>query len=417
MSEQVVVVAQSFAPVGGSHATRVDALSRELGSRFVTRGIAPQMGARYPQLTDALPRIPLTRTYPGPLHALAHGTDWTDSRDDLERSRVTPGASVKASSTLTLRSLGMRLFRALEVVDSYFEWIPFLASAVRRAAEPGVVFVSMSMPNSTHVGTLLGLRGRSNWWIADFADPWTLNASQPVSGIRGWIERLLERRVVRRANEITFVTQVTLDAYSSAYPHARSKMKLARMGYEAADAEVEARDFSSRPVVFYGGALPKENRDPALLLEAVRLVPHVEFRFSGASVEQVIEHYGGDVPKNVRFDEWLGHTAFCETVKGADACLILGNANPQQVPGKVYQLLGLAQRILYIPRLAPGDDEARQTMGDQVHVLTGESVSAMSNAIETALASPPRAAEEPSPFTWAVVLSPIVESIARSLGD
>lgn len=412
MSERVVVVAQSFAPVGGSHATRVDALTRELEGRFDTRGIAPKIGARYPQLTDASPRVPVLRTYPGPFHAVAHGTDPTEGNEHAE---ATERARARPSAVLRLRSLGMRLFRALEVVDSYFDWIPFLARAVRGAAKPGVVFVSMSMPNSAHVGTLLGLRRRSNWWIADFADPWTLNASQPVSGIRGLIERALERRVVRRANEITFVTRATLDAYLSAYPHARAKMKLVTMGYDPADARAQPRDFSSRPVVFYGGALPTENRDPALLLDAVRLIPQVEFRFSGASVEQVIDHFGDDMPKNVLLEAWLGHSAFCATVRGADACLILGNANPQQVPGKVYQLLGMAQRILYVPRLPATDDEARQAMDGQAEVLPVESASAMAEAIVAALAAPPRELGPSSRFAWPIVLTPIVESIGSSL--
>lgn len=407
-SSRVYVVAQSYPPVGGSHATRVAAVVPRLSCGAQVVGVAPDIGGGYPNRSggDRLP-VKIVRTFPGVGHAVAHGRATTTARGGISDSSEPSGGWLRAVRVTGLVSF---LFRAVQVVDSYFDWIPHLARTVRRSVRPGDVVLSMSMPHSAHVGVLLGLRGRDNHWVVDMADPWTLDRSRPRLGWKLAMERWLEHRVLRRANAIHFVTERMLLDYRECFPQYADKMKLSRMGYEAKDQCVPAKDFSNRPVVFYGGNLPAENRDATVLLAVIEELSWVSFIFAGGAVEVVRRYFADQVPKNVQLMRWLGHEEYCGFVRGADACIIFGNQNPQQVPGKVYQLAGLAQRVLYFPRMPAAEDEALVCLGANTHVFGRMSGEELAREITEALVSPKRSSDHET-YTWDRTLGPLLADV------
>lgn len=393
---RLVVVAQSFPPVGGSHATRTAALCKGLTRRFDVVGVGPRIGRAYPNLdysTDL--GIDVVRSFPGLAHHVAHGMGRGSNPSSAERRS-------RGSAFKRVLRVFVKAYRALEVVDSYFDWVPHLAQAVRRETKNRhTVVLSLSMPNSVHVATWLGLLGRSNTWIADFADPWTLDASRQQIGVRRRFEDWLEGLILRRANRITFVTERTARDYVTRYPFLTAKVDVVRMGFDRDDERVEPMRFD-RPTIFYGGALPPENRDPSNLLACIGAFPTVDFIFAGPCVRTVTEHYSGSVPENVRRVPWLNHKEYVAHVKGAELCLILGNSNAQQVPGKVYHSLRFARRVLYVARLPEADDEARRILGVRA-IVANDSVQAISDAIERGLVSREAGKACGEGFSWLAI--------------
>jgi hypothetical protein len=357
----VILVAQALSPVGGSHETRVHHLVLEvLGRGGEAAVIAPAIGARYPQRQPEreYPGVRVRRTFPGLVHAVAHG-----HRHEVASRPAAPAAApgaapgAAASFRAALLAAVTRGYEAVAVPDSYMDWVPHAALALLGELRPGAVVVSSAMPNSAHVAVLAARAVRSFRWIADFGDPWNLDRSRPRRGLRLAIDARLERAVIERCDAATFTTEATLGDYRAAYPAHAHKMHLVRMGYDPLDAAV-AGPAPVRRRVFYGGSVGPENRSIAELLEAARLLPDVEFAFAGSCVPVVERHYGPNRPANVTLEPWLAHREYVAFARGSGVNVVLGNRNPQQVPGKVYQLIGLSNRVLYVAELEADRDEA-----------------------------------------------------------
>ena len=311
-----------------------------------------------------------------------------------------------------MKTFVLNTYRRCEVVDSYMDWIAPLARKVRLLINPWDTVVSTSMPNSAHVGTLIGLFRRSNYWIADFGDPWILNASQPRKGIRLVLENFLESRVVERADLVTFTTERTRRDYAERYPAHRSKFAVARMGH---DPVLVSGDTSSTNEIFYGGALQADNRDASAVLRAIPQHPTWQFVFAGVGTSVVRDFYGDELPSNVTLSPWLNHPEYVQAASRAHACLVFGNSNPQQIPGKVYQLMPVAQRILYVQGMPTEDDEALTLEGLDA-VLVQPTQASVEHAISNLGSTPTRQARgESSSYTWEAVMRPLREAVAAQV--
>lgn len=403
---RLLMVAQSFPPVGGSHATRTSAFATRLSSEFRTVGLAPTIGDDYPHRDEkACVPILVMRTFPGLGHKVAHGNVSGDNH------KVTP----KSFNFLTptrrrLLLLAALLYRKVEIVDSYFDWIPHLASRVRDATkDPNTVVLSMSMPNSVHVGTWLGLFGRRNPWIVDVADPWSLDASRARGRWRHRVESWLESRILRRADAVLFVTQATAADYVRAMPWLEPKVHVVRMGYWESDNAVEPKSFD-RTTVFYAGSLPSENRDALPFLDTISDFGDVRFMFAGPCTTIVRDHFADHLPRNVRLVPWLSHDEFVSYLRGADVSVIIGNTNPQQVPGKVYQNIGLANRILYISALPTDLDESLELLQGRAVSCSNDPVD-VKRGIREALAAGTALANGRTAYSWEVVSDQVVNVV------
>lgn len=415
---RVLLVAQCHPPVGGSHATRVQALTRclvEAPANVV--GIAPAIGSRYPNRDDsAVEAAPIIRTSPGIAHAMAHGSTHVSGDDARHRPRpmteempATRHASLGRVHTLRARVVAGALaaYRRIEVIDSYMDWIPPLATTLRRTIADGDVVVSTAMPNSTHVATLIALRGRANRWCADFGDPWTLNASQPRGRARAGIERFLEGAVMRRADLVTFTTARTMADYAARYPRQADRFAVARMGNEGrTEATVP---YDSRRI-FYGGALQADNRDATAVLKSIADFPEWEFVFAGAGCAQVEAHFGSALPTNVSLIPWLDHDDYVRMASESYACLVFGNRNGQQIPGKIYQLLPIARRVLYIAGMPAAEDEALTLDGFDPLVVQPTPAD-IAHALTMLDELPERDLARTGTYLWSATLAPVVDAV------
>jgi hypothetical protein len=408
--KRILLIAQAFPPVGGSHVSRVVALQQSLSRRFNVTGMSIKIGRKYPVIDDSVSLvIPVIRIYPGLMHRISHGS--------FDINQVESESSANYNSTKTKSNITMNLFytylntlvKRFEVVDSYSDWILHLYLGIRRSITKETILVSSSMPNSVHVATLISLLGRNNFWWADFGDPWTLNVSLPRHGIRKYIEKMLEKFIVRRANLITFTTKTTLSDYVDHYPEFSTKMKLFRMGYNTEDDIYPSIDIS-KDSVYYGGSLPKENRDSREFIKTILRMKNVTFIFSGQSTEAIRDLFKENIPSNVRLLTWLNHGEFISYLKSSTVCVIFGNSNYQQVPGKIYHYAAYARNILYISAMDAENDESLELLGDRCEVAFNDSLS-IEIKINKLLEESKFHINDTKHLTWAYALDPLVELI------
>lgn len=161
-----------------------------------------------------------------------------DMFGDIERL-ANLGRNVKVNFTHTLdpwlwlkdkkpRNIGLRairsvLMRIFSFPDHMFLWVPFAVKKgleVCRMEKIDAIY-STSPPHSTHLSAQILSMLTGKPWVADFRDPWTLNAYRD----KGWIEqgllkieRVLEKSVLRNASLILANTKANRRNLLEAFP-------------------------------------------------------------------------------------------------------------------------------------------------------------------------------------------------------
>lgn len=403
-------VTQAYPPVAGSHVTRAVAIANALTEVAPTTVVTIRVGKGYPQRSEVanMPKASVIRTSPGLVHELAHGASAVSSGsgNSTRRSRV------RSKIMSYVKKAAISSYRRVTVIDAYFDWIPPLRQELRNRISETDVIVSTSMPNSAHVGVLLALRGRRNQWIADFGDPWTLDRSAPRRAPRRWIEGMFEKAVVGRADHLLFTTEATKADYAKAYPRASDRMNVMRMGFDPADDAIPAATLPG-VTVFYGGSLPANNRSASEFLNVAARRKDITFIFAGACVAEVRSAFvASGVPRNVECIDWLSHPDFVGYVRGASVSVVVGNSNPQQIPGKVYQYSAFAPRILYIRGMPQGADEGAALLSGAI-VSCENREEDIDRALSTVLELPPASLPRDARLAWPEVVSPLSTAISE----
>lgn len=248
-----------------------------------------------------------------------------------------------------------RLARVVVPDTTLATWLPLLLPAALRLAhrQRFDCVVTTSGPESVHLAGLALARRMA--WIADLRDGWGFETlhSWPT-GLQARLDEALERRVARRADLMTAVSDpLTEDLRTRLGADAHTVTN----GYDP--DEVPPRTGSSphlradRFSVVHTGRMASSQRSPAAVLEAVRAlrasVP-VEVVFAGPLTPEeraLIEapdlagsvSHAGNLPR----DEALG------LQREADALLLLTAGNRRgEATGKLFEYLGAERPILVL---------------------------------------------------------------------
>jgi hypothetical protein len=102
-------------------------------------------------------------------------------------------------------------------------WIPFAVKTglkICRHTQIDAIYTT-SPPHSTHLAGLILSRLRNKPWVADFRDPWTLNAYRGKGFLDDTlfkIERIMEKAVLEKASIILANTKANRDNLLKAFP-------------------------------------------------------------------------------------------------------------------------------------------------------------------------------------------------------
>jgi glycosyltransferase involved in cell wall biosynthesis len=164
----------------------------------------------------------------------------------------------------------------LMLPDIHFPWmIPATRRGIRETRDwkPSVIYSRAPK----HVSNVVGWRLKKATglpWVAHFSDVWMASGFHPRP-IQRWLGRLWERRIVRDADALVFVSQQAADLCMRAYPAAwASRVHVIPHGYVSRLAIGADRVGAPNGVlkVIHAGAFYPNIRSPEPLIHGLRLL-------------------------------------------------------------------------------------------------------------------------------------------------
>ncbi|WP_165942407.1 glycosyltransferase [Luteimonas terricola] len=233
--------------------------------------------------------------------------------------------------------------------------LPGIVDLVR----PDVVVTSHEPATTLQLG--LAAKAGGACWVADLGDP-VLAAYTP----RRWRRRAagLERRVLREADHVMVTTAGTRDLLRQRHG-GEVPITVVSQGFDDLSAAPPQQGAPSGGVspfeLVYSGSF-YAFRDPRALIEGVLQVDGVRLNIASGNVPDWLPALSAGQPGRLRLLGRVPHRRLLELQRRAGVLVNIANADPAQIPGKVYEYFGACRPVLHL--------QAEQ--GDAVSGLLGE---------------------------------------------
>lgn len=190
--------------------------------------------------------------------------------------------------------------------DKAISWFPF--ALIWCLFHPHK-FIKATVLTTSPLATnhLLGLFVKSIYrsrWIADFRDFHYLNNyDQYPDSLNSKLHAWLEKKVIAKANNVTFISETMCNIYTKNYPKEAKKFKTIYNGFDPEDYYVsrakEHIDFIKKPVrIFYAGSFYRGVRSPLPLINALQVLVD-----SGIiAVDEIVIEVAGNFEKELLVD-------------------------------------------------------------------------------------------------------------------
>jgi hypothetical protein len=156
--------------------------------------------------------------------------------------------------------------------ETYLPWALPAAKAGRRMIEewqPDVIYSRAPK----HVSNVVGWRLKRQTglpWVAHFSDPW-ITGGLPYRRLQRWLGLPLERRILRDADALVFVTRQAMERIMKPHPAAwRERARIIAHGYEKPPIQEQPTPQSGPLTLIHAGAFYPGTREPETLIAALR---------------------------------------------------------------------------------------------------------------------------------------------------
>ncbi len=258
------------------------------------------------------------------------------------------------------------IFNACRMPDFTDLWIRPALKAI--ADEPPYdLVISTAGPYSTHiVASQIKKRGQAKKWIADYRDTWSNNYIYPGLPPFSWIEKLWEKRLLKKADLITTVSEPFADQFRDIHS---TPVLSVENGFDPSDLEalpkgsIFPQDGKIR--IVHTGSLYLGKRDPTPLFRVLKRLqdPRYEVLFVGerqANLAALINDFG--VAEYVKEVGRVSRDDALKMQRDADALLFLPWNDPSVdgvLTGKIFEYLFSGTPILAV---GGGQMEASQQL-------------------------------------------------------
>ena len=320
-----------------------------------------------PKLLESVPagvRIVRARSTRG-FEAFKHAIKGGRRRPAETRPAVAPPADATPAQRSAFLRLGDVIDAALAIPDQESAWFASavfkgVAASIRRA--PDVIY-SSAPPWTGHLVAHTLASALRRPWVADFRDPW---GRAPWRGDRyGFANKaahVLERFVIRRADQVLFVSRANRDEFAHHYgPELASKFRLVPNGCDVTEFEgLERQVAPGDPFVLLHAGSLYAGRSPMPLFAAIARgiregaidKDRFRVRFVGTnaveagSIGQMLRTL--DLEQVVEFLPRVPRGESLQAITNASALLLLQPNHAVAVPAKLYEYLAAARPILAI---------------------------------------------------------------------
>lgn len=261
-----------------------------------------------------------------------------------------------------------RLFNSLLVYlpDDKIGWvIPAVMKAIRLIKMHDIkVVMTTSPPHSVHLIGLILKKITKKLWIVDFRDPW-LDVKKPFykrSHLSDIIDAWMERQVVSNCNYVISVTPEMTQLFIKKYPEINSNRFLTiTNGYDSSElaqyssnAQYDRFTFTYAGTFYYG-------RNPEMFLRALsELIGNGDIERNDVRVQFIgdcryidgmsVEDMAGclNLIHLVSFVDPIPHQETIKEMSRSHVLLLLAPDQPLQIPGKLYEYIGLNSCMLAV---------------------------------------------------------------------
>lgn len=265
----------------------------------------------------------------------------------------------------------------------------FLKKVISILSEPQKTVIFTTSPtHSIHIVGLILSKIKKVTWIADFRDPWD---NYPTTGhyeIKNYLERLLERVVVRKADAVISATEPNMEILIAKHKYlSQSKFFTITNSFDNNKISINNPPDSDKFIISYTGKFYPQ-KDPFTFFRALRswfdgmekekrrkLLKLLKVQLIGSS-NSFVRNYIKDLKLEniIFFIDRVSHNEAIRLTKGSDMVLIstgLGDrTRPGWLPSKLFEYLGCRIPILAIIREGEMANIIRET--NSGYVITSE---------------------------------------------
>ncbi len=230
--------------------------------------------------------------------------------------------------------------------------------------------ITTSPPHSTQ---LIGLKLKKQLgirWIADLCDPWTeiyYNSLLLQTPLARRINKNMERRVLKNADQIITVSQGFKKLFTGYCPEIENKIAVIYSGFDESDIVPAPKTTTDKYVITYGGTIADSYNLQGFINALVQLPKSIKqqllIRFVGKiSAGQIEKFKKTGLDKNLQVIDYVEHKKLIGYLTDSDILLLVIPDvvnNEGIIPGKLFEYLATG-----IPVLAVGTEK-----GDVASIL------------------------------------------------
>lgn len=192
---------------------------------------------------------------------------------DLEIIRTPSYDAVIRRKWPRLARLVMPVLRLWVLPEVFLLWVISAVPAGRRWVKQHrpVILYSRASKHASNVAGWFIKRATGLPWVAHFSDPWI---GRHLNGLQSWIAAQFERRVIRDADALVFVTAKLAERVLKPYPSAEHKTHIIPHGYAPLERPPsKVQDAGRRPLeALHAGSFIPGYRDPDTILAGLALL-------------------------------------------------------------------------------------------------------------------------------------------------
>lgn len=211
--------------------------------------------------------------------------------------------------------------------------------------------LTISFPFKSHIAALKckkKFKGNLKWTMYEF-DPFALNESNRKCLFINNKKRNLETKVMSHADKI-FLTPELYDSYSKdVFPSFKDKMISIPYATLKPSSTITFEEISikkRKTSCVFSGRLYQNIRNPELVVKLFDSVEDAELTFiTDESGRSLIEQLNPS--KNIKILPFMPYEENMKILKKCDILINIGNTTIYQVPGKLFELIGLGKPIIH----------------------------------------------------------------------
>ena len=218
--------------------------------------------------------------------------------------------------------------------------------------------ITVSFPFTGHlVGYFIKKKNPETTWVVDILDPSFFPGFPPTNNrllYSGW-NRRMERKVFRRAQAISVLTESIRKRFSELYPEDSPKINVnPNLLYCQRDMKNSLFPTDNKIRMVFIGALNKTSRSPEhvlhvfeMLLET-RIAARLELHFFGHVdyCQEMFMPYQKLINKSILMHGLVSREIAIQAMSSANILVNIGNNNPYQEPSKVIEYVSARRPII-----------------------------------------------------------------------